>query len=114
MAHTSTPWRLDRLTIHGNDYGLNGIVPCDADEMLCIEGSGGARSYTQHIVEPRFHTASDEDNYALIVRAVNAHEMMLAALKAVLTVWHDATATRQDDETAEQLARAAIAQATAP
>lgn len=38
---------------------------------------------------------------------------LLAALKAVLTVWHDATATRHDDAAAEAAARAAIAKAEA-
>ena len=42
-------------------------------------------------------------------RLMAAADDLFAALKAVLTVWHDATATRQDDEAAEKAAHAAIA-----
>jgi hypothetical protein len=44
-------------------------------------------------------------------RLADAAPDLLTALKAVLTVWHDATATRIDDEAAETAARAAIAKA---
>jgi hypothetical protein len=48
-----------------------------------------------------------------IATFMHAAPDLLAALKAVLTVWHDATATRHDDAAAEAAARAAIAKAEA-
>jgi hypothetical protein len=64
-----------------------------------------ARDETTHIADVLDFAATEVER----LEAVNAD--LLAALKAVLTVWHDATATRIDDDVAETAARAAIAKA---
>lgn len=80
MAHTSLPWMIERAILNGRDYGIERIAPVNPDVDLCIEGSGGARSYTRTIAS-FVRTTDDEDNAALIVRAVNSHADLLAALK---------------------------------
>jgi hypothetical protein len=83
--HTKTPWRLDFLEIHDRRYGLNGIVSADDESRLLIKGSGGAESYTRFIA--KFDKAvEDEANAAFIVRAVNLHDDLVAALRKIAAI----------------------------
>jgi hypothetical protein len=90
MAHTPGPWTVTCDADDDNERPLEIVVDNDWNRRIAFPASDG-----------------NPDDARLIAAAPE----LLAALKAVLTVWHDATATRHDDAAAEAAALAAIAKA---
>jgi hypothetical protein len=84
-AHTPTPWVVRETIMHGTRYGGLWIEPEDAEYLVPLTGSGGAKSYTSRIVDIQDHDHNDA-NARFIVQAVNAHDDLVEALKAARTV----------------------------
>jgi hypothetical protein len=99
MTHTPGPWYAYRADYQGR--------PDEAPIFVV----GPSEFHT--VAKVRAGNTDDDlpkqtEANALLIAAAPE---LLAALKAVLTVWHDATATRHDDAAAEAAALAAIAKA---
>ncbi len=72
MKHTETPWRSDGQ----GEYIFAGIIMvCQMRGWGHLTGSGGLRLSDEKAVEIQ------KANQELIVRAVNAHDELVAALK---------------------------------
>lgn len=78
-------WRVRYTEVHGRRYGLLDVALSDPEALLCMEGSGGARSYTATVCTfPG--TNRDEEHARLIASApdlVEALEWALAELDAL-------------------------------
>lgn len=85
-AEARPAWRVRYTEAHGRRYGLRDVALLDPDAFLCIEGSGGARSYTATVCTfPG--TNRDEEHAALIAAApemCDAIKEKLAADDAML------------------------------
>lgn len=79
------------------------------DGHLVIREASGRTIWFADIREP--DEPEQRARATEVVRAMNAFDAMREALEAVLNVWHNAHATRADDEAAENKARAALANA---
>lgn len=78
---TKGPWKLAVTTIHGVTYGGVWIEPSDPDNLVQISGSGGARSFTNRIVDIQRHDDNDA-NAALIVAMRNNFVALLDRVQA--------------------------------
>lgn len=87
-AHTPTPWAVRETVMHGTRYGGLWIEPEDAEYLVPLSGTGGAKSYTSRIVDIQDHDHNDA-NARFIVRAVNGYADLVEALKAARTVIHE-------------------------
>ena len=64
---TPGPWHSYQTTIHGNKYGGHWVAVSDPAQLIQISGSGGARSFTQRVVDTQDHD-DNEANAAHIAR----------------------------------------------
>lgn len=85
QKHTPTPWAVRETVMHGTRYGGLWIEPEDAEYLVPLSGSGGAKSYTSRIIDIQDHDHNDA-NARFIVRAVNNHEALISALKSARAV----------------------------
>lgn len=106
IAHTPGPWKV-------NASGLGHGGPWDRIEIETCEPGGGTVVATVNKM-----ISAGSANAAFIVRAVNSHDDLLAALKACLD-WHielvnsgDAGFWNAEDDDCVKQARAAISKAT--
>lgn len=88
QKHTPTPWAVRETILHGTRYGGLWIEPEDAEYLVPLSGPGGAKSYTSRVVDIQDHDHNDA-NARFIVKAVNSHDGLVAALKAARTVIHE-------------------------
>lgn len=57
---TAGPWVVKETTVNGIGYGGHWLEVADENQDICISGSGGAKSYTQRVVDTQQH----DDNEA--------------------------------------------------
>jgi hypothetical protein len=100
---TPRPWRTDEpyfIYIWGPDQAMVADIPGDEDTYL-VRMRGVGRGATEE---------EQRANAALIVKAVNSHDELLAAAQAALALLAECDA---EDTMAARLLRAAIAKARA-
>lgn len=87
MAHTPTPWREEQTAIIGGD-----------NDMVCDTGY--------------FLVPKNKANIGLIVRAVNCHDELVAALETMIARLDCRKKWEDPDREAYHAARSALARAT--
>lgn len=79
---TQGEWATQQTVIHGKSYGGLWVECKDPDQLICLSGSGGAKSYTRCIVGTQDHDDSDA-NAALIALAPSLARRVICAEKLV-------------------------------
>ena len=112
-------WRVRYNEVHGRRYGLRDVALSGQDAFLCIEGSGGARSYTETVCT--FPGTNQDEKHALLIAAapdlLEALKTYMHAMEGFAEAVRSVTGTAypweaQDIERSKALA--AIAKATTP
>lgn len=106
MKHTA--WRVRYAEMHGRRYGLRDVATVDEDHMLVIEGSGGARCYTDSVCT--FPGSTDDERHA---RLIAAAPDLRDCLEEIID-YRGGAANALEDEYVMERVHAALEKATEP